>query len=212
MPVFSLALGEAEQYLEPLGFPGDGKLELSLLGFDDPTLKGDFRDKYHCAAPEGWAPWKYINGSSFQFQVGTTGHKVLQLTPKVRCARAQQKKPTTFVMIDPDAPEPAGDGAMTGTNGPYLHWIVTGATKTTADGKEVVPWTGPQPPKGKHRYILIEFLEHDTPVFGSLERAKWDFKTFLAVNAGKLEPIAINFFFCAAEDFQEDEGGSFGFY
>ena len=58
MPVFSLALGEAEQYLEPLGFPGDGKLELSLLGFDDPTLKGDFRDKYHCAAPEGWAPWK----------------------------------------------------------------------------------------------------------------------------------------------------------
>ena len=29
MPVFSLALYDAEKYLEPLGFPGDGKLELA---------------------------------------------------------------------------------------------------------------------------------------------------------------------------------------
>ena len=101
---------------------------------------------------------------------------------------------------------------MAAENGPYLHWIVTGATKTSVDGKEVVPYMGPAPPRGKHRYILVEFLELDTPVFGSLERAKWDFKTFLAVNSGKLEPIAINFFFCAAEDYEDDEGGSFGFY
>ncbi|XP_037417168.1 protein MOTHER of FT and TFL1 homolog 2-like [Triticum dicoccoides] len=60
----------------------------------------------------------------------------------------------TLVMTDPDAPSPSEP-----TMREYLHWIVVnipGGTDATK-GEVVVPYMGPRPPVGIHRYVLVLF-------------------------------------------------------
>ncbi|KAI8528623.1 hypothetical protein RHMOL_Rhmol12G0162200 [Rhododendron molle] len=62
----------------------------------------------------------------------------------------------TLVMTDPDAPSPSEPSMRE-----WVHWIVTdipGGTGPT-EGKEVVPYMGPRPPVGIHRYIFVLFQQ-----------------------------------------------------
>ncbi|KAK7358153.1 hypothetical protein VNO77_00075 [Canavalia gladiata] len=60
----------------------------------------------------------------------------------------------TLVMTDPDAPSPSEPSMRE-----WIHWIVVdipGGTNPTR-GKEILPYVGPRPPVGIHRYILVLF-------------------------------------------------------
>ncbi|XP_059454583.1 protein MOTHER of FT and TFL1 [Corylus avellana] len=62
----------------------------------------------------------------------------------------------SLVMIDPDAPSPSEP-----TMREWVHWIVVdipGGTNPTR-GKEILPYVGPRPPIGIHRYILVLFRQ-----------------------------------------------------
>ncbi|KAK4486110.1 hypothetical protein RD792_008778 [Penstemon davidsonii] len=62
----------------------------------------------------------------------------------------------TLVMTDPDAPSPSEPNMRE-----LLHWIVTdipGCNNVTR-GKETLAYSGPQPPLGIHRYILVLFKQ-----------------------------------------------------
>ncbi|CAK9151379.1 unnamed protein product [Ilex paraguariensis] len=62
----------------------------------------------------------------------------------------------TLVMTDPDAPSPSEPSMRE-----YVQWIVTdipgGGTPT--HGKEGLPYMGPRPPVGIHRYIFVLFQQ-----------------------------------------------------
>nr|QVX19914.1 mother of FT [Anemia villosa] len=68
----------------------------------------------------------------------------------------------TLVMVDPDAPSPSEP-----TMREWLHWIVTDipATQGTVissdgiKGNEMVPYEGPRPTVGIHRYVLVLFRQ-----------------------------------------------------
>ncbi|AET05551.2 putative phosphatidylethanolamine-binding protein [Medicago truncatula] len=60
----------------------------------------------------------------------------------------------TLVMTDPDAPSPSEPSMRE-----LIHWIVVdipGGTNPKR-GKEILPYIGPKPPVGIHRYILVLF-------------------------------------------------------
>ncbi|CBI15548.3 hypothetical protein VitviT2T_025789 [Vitis vinifera] len=62
----------------------------------------------------------------------------------------------TLVMTDPDAPSPSEPSMRE-----WVHWIVAdipGGTNATR-GKEALPYVGPRPPVGIHRYILVLFQQ-----------------------------------------------------
>ncbi|XP_062115217.1 protein MOTHER of FT and TFL1 [Humulus lupulus] len=62
----------------------------------------------------------------------------------------------TLVMTDPDAPSPSEPSMRE-----WVHWIVVdipGGTNPNR-GKEILPYVGPRPPVGIHRYILVLFRQ-----------------------------------------------------
>ncbi|KAK3440584.1 protein MOTHER of FT and TFL1 [Eucalyptus grandis] len=66
----------------------------------------------------------------------------------------------TLVMVDPDAPSPSEPSMRE-----WIHWIVVdipGGTNPNR-GKEILPYVGPRPPVGIHRYILVLF-QQKTPI------------------------------------------------
>ncbi|XP_019169094.1 PREDICTED: protein MOTHER of FT and TFL1 [Ipomoea nil] len=71
----------------------------------------------------------------------------------------------TLVMTDPDAPSPSEPCMRE-----LVHWIVTdipGNTHDITKGKEAVPYMGPKPTVGIHRYILVLFQQKK--VLGELQ-------------------------------------------
>nr|AHY23236.1 flowering locus T [Agapanthus praecox subsp. orientalis] len=62
----------------------------------------------------------------------------------------------TLVMIDPDAPSPSDP-----TMREWVHWVVVNIPGGTdpSQGQEVVPYMGPRPPLGIHRYVLVLFRQ-----------------------------------------------------
>ncbi|KAJ1690650.1 hypothetical protein LUZ63_014805 [Rhynchospora breviuscula] len=62
----------------------------------------------------------------------------------------------TLVMTDPDAPSPS-DPKMR----EWLHWLVVNMPGSTdpSQGEVVVPYMGPQPPVGIHRYVFVLFQQ-----------------------------------------------------
>jgi hypothetical protein len=189
--LYSLALTDAERFLHTLGPDFPGEKQLLPVGYDDGKEGKESRGKY-------------INGASFQFERGPD--QFLQQKPVVRTASWAQKGVTsTIVMFDPDAPDRAGshdedhpDGKQVGDKGPWLHWLVTGCKETAATGTEQIAYQGPAPPKGKHRYIFVEFEELQEPKLNKMERARYDLRGFVSLNKGRLKPIAINFYYCSA--------------
>ncbi|XP_020215747.1 protein MOTHER of FT and TFL1 [Cajanus cajan] len=62
----------------------------------------------------------------------------------------------TLVMTDPDAPSPSEPSMRE-----LIHWIVVnipGGTNPTR-GKEILPYLGPKPPVGIHRFIFVLFQQ-----------------------------------------------------
>ena len=62
----------------------------------------------------------------------------------------------TLVMTDPDAPSPSEP-----TMRELVHWIVVDIPggSNPSRGKEILPYMGPRPPVGIHRYILVLFQQ-----------------------------------------------------
>ncbi|KAA8542793.1 hypothetical protein F0562_023945 [Nyssa sinensis] len=70
----------------------------------------------------------------------------------------------TLVMTDPDAPSPSEPSMRE-----WVHWIVTDIPGNTSPtrGREILPYMGPRPPVGIHRYILVLF--HQKTPLGLVE-------------------------------------------
>lgn len=62
--------------------------------------------------------------------------------------------PYTLLATDPDAPSPSNPSRRE-----WLHWMVTNIPGGggVERGKQVVPYMGPAPPEGVHRYVFMLF-------------------------------------------------------
>ncbi|OMO94933.1 Phosphatidylethanolamine-binding protein PEBP [Corchorus olitorius] len=84
----------------------------------------------------------------------------------------------TLVMTDPDAPSPSEPSMRE-----WVHWIVCdipGGTNPT-QGKEILPYMGPRPPVGIHRYIFVLFQQNGpmgTAVQPPASRANFNTRLF----------------------------------
>ncbi|XP_041026437.1 protein MOTHER of FT and TFL1-like [Juglans microcarpa x Juglans regia] len=69
----------------------------------------------------------------------------------------------TLVMVDPDAPSPSEP-----TMREWLHWIVVDIPEGSdaTKGKEFVPYMGPRPPIGIHRYAFVLFKQKSAMMVG----------------------------------------------
>ncbi|XP_044465857.1 protein MOTHER of FT and TFL1 [Mangifera indica] len=75
--------------------------------------------------------------------------------PKITIT-GRSDEPYALVMIDPDAPSPSEPSMRE-----WVHWIVVdipGGTNPTK-GKEILPYVGPRPPVGIHRFIMVLFQQ-----------------------------------------------------
>ncbi|RLN11531.1 hypothetical protein C2845_PM09G10090 [Panicum miliaceum] len=62
----------------------------------------------------------------------------------------------TLIMTDPDAPSPSEPSMRE-----WLHWLVVNIPGGTdpSQGEAVVPYMGPRPPVGIHRYVMVVFQQ-----------------------------------------------------
>ncbi|GJM99863.1 hypothetical protein PR202_ga17002 [Eleusine coracana subsp. coracana] len=62
----------------------------------------------------------------------------------------------TLVMTDPDAPSPSEPSMRE-----WLHWLVVNIPggREPSQGEEVVPYMGPRPPLGIHRYVMVLYQQ-----------------------------------------------------
>ncbi|KAJ0962809.1 hypothetical protein J5N97_027931 [Dioscorea zingiberensis] len=98
----------------------------------------------------------------------------------------------TLVMTDPDAPSPSDP-----TMREWIHWLVVNVPGGTdiSQGDEVVPYMGPRPPVGIHRYVFVLFQQKAPfPAVAPLEsRANFCTRAFAAqCNLGL--PVAAVYF------------------
>nr|ACN54547.1 mother of FT and TFL1-like protein [Physcomitrium patens] len=115
----------------------------------------------------------------------------------------------TLIMIDPDAPSPSEP-----TLREWLHWIVTdipgnsGGSEMTSGfprlneliapskscGRELVPYMGPRPPVGIHRYIFVLFRQPLTPFHITPPTVRSNFNTrYFAAQCGLGLPVAATY-------------------
>jgi phosphatidylethanolamine-binding protein (PEBP) family uncharacterized protein len=115
----------------------------------------------------------------------------------------------TLVMTDPDAPSPSEP-----TLREWLHWIVTdipgnsggveSATgfswikeqiaPTSSSGRELVPYMGPRPPVGIHRYIFVLFKQPSAPFLIAPPAVRNNFSTRnFAAHYGLGLPVAATY-------------------
>ncbi|KAG6672971.1 hypothetical protein I3843_16G087700 [Carya illinoinensis] len=98
----------------------------------------------------------------------------------------------TLVMTDPDAPSPSEPSMRE-----WVHWIVVdipGGTNPTR-GKEILPYVGPRPPIGIHRYILVLFRQRAPLGLVDQPASRANFNT--RIFAGQLDlglPVATVYF------------------
>ncbi|XP_072994234.1 protein MOTHER of FT and TFL1-like [Typha latifolia] len=98
----------------------------------------------------------------------------------------------TLVMTDPDAPSPS-DPRMK----EVIHWLVVdipGGTDPTK-GHDILPYMGPHPPVGIHRYVFVLFQQRGHfPVIGPVHtRAHFNTRLFASEYDLGL-PVATVFF------------------
>ncbi|XP_068643940.1 protein MOTHER of FT and TFL1 [Aristolochia californica] len=98
----------------------------------------------------------------------------------------------TLVMTDPDAPSPSEP-----TLREWVHWIVLDIPggSDPSQGKEILPYMGPQPPVGIHRYIFVLFQQKTAspPMEGPTSRANFKTREF-AEEHGLGLPVATVYF------------------
>ena len=136
-----------------------------------------------------------FNGTVLQYGESTT-KELTSLTPKVDFAK-EPGKLYTVIMVDPDAPSPDHP-----TMKYYLHWLVTNVT-TTSPGDTVVPYTGPSPPLGTHRYFSCVFMQPKRLSLPTYDRPKFPLMEFVPEYGLRLET-------CTKYTVSAMEGGSRG--
>nr|QNM36891.1 MOTHER OF FT AND TFL1 [Litchi chinensis] len=100
----------------------------------------------------------------------------------------------TLVMVDPDAPSPSEPKYRE-----WLHWIVVDIPEGSdaTQGKELVPYMGPRPPTGIHRYVFVLFKQKNGAVMAGIRPpdARNNFRTrqFAAENDLGLPVAAVYF-------------------
>nr|QAB04922.1 MFT1 [Platanus x hispanica] len=99
----------------------------------------------------------------------------------------------TLVMTDPDAPSPSEP-----TMREWLHWIVVDIPEGSdaSKGKEILPYMGPRPPTGIHRYVFTLFLQKEAMGEGSRPpdaRSNFSTRDFAAQNGLGLPVAAVYF-------------------
>jgi phosphatidylethanolamine-binding protein (PEBP) family uncharacterized protein len=114
----------------------------------------------------------------------------------------------TLIMTDPDAPSPSELSMRE-----WVHWIVTDipgsiaqsnqgytwfnerVVPTSTAGKEVVPYVGPRPPIGIHRYIFMLFKQPYGPLIVCPPTVRNNFNTRnFAAEHGLGLPVAATYF------------------
>ena len=104
--------------------------------------------------------------------------------PKPYTTWAQPPAGTNYLLLcwDPDV-MPADDSGKTPPNTGYLHWLVVNCTGINpASGQELVPWTPPKPPSGKHRYIFGLFQQKGPLNLPAPTRENFQIATFTQTN------------------------------
>ncbi|KAK8939802.1 Protein MOTHER of FT and TF 1 [Platanthera guangdongensis] len=98
----------------------------------------------------------------------------------------------TLVMTDPDAPSPSEP-----TLRELVHWVVVNIPGSTdaSHGQELVPYMGPKPPLGIHRYVLVLFHQQSEfrAVAPPTTRANFSTRDF-AVQCELGLPVAVAYF------------------
>ncbi|KAI3456353.1 hypothetical protein Pfo_013016 [Paulownia fortunei] len=99
----------------------------------------------------------------------------------------------TLVMVDPDAPSPSEP-----TLREWLHWLVIDIPEGSdaSEGKEVMSYTGPQPPTGVHRYVFAAFKQQglvETVRRKPMERGLFKTRRFASENELGLPAAALYF-------------------
>eukprot|EP00466_Bigelowiella_natans_P020643 jgi/Bigna1/77875/fgenesh1_pg.51_\ len=112
-----------------------------------------------------------------------------------------------------------------GSRGPYLHWLVVGATKDVQSGTTIAEYQGPEdvdrfttargsrPRQGRHRIAFLHLMltERNAKIqyFGGFDprvpertRERWNLARFVALN--KLYPVSCNFYYYQYSDLLHD--------
>lgn len=119
--------------------------------------------------------------------------------PVVTLTRGDPDKMYALVMTDPDPPDPTAPKLRE-----WLHWVVTNVPGGAGDvgaGDTVVPYAGPAPPVGTHRYAFLAFeqpgggpLAAEDPTKGEkMGRAHFSTRAF-AKQHGLGDPVAACYF------------------
>lgn len=80
----------------------------------------------------------------------------------------EQGKVYTLLMTDPDAPAKS-----------WLHWLIInipGELNAIEEGQTVVPYTGPSPPSGTHRYIFTLYEQPSGSLMVEAPSQRGDFQ------------------------------------
>nr|ANS56334.1 MFT-like protein [Cycas revoluta] len=112
--------------------------------------------------------------------------------PTVQIRRTYDKTLYTLVMTDPDAPSPSEPSMRE-----YVHWVVTDIPGGTdaCQGKEVLPYVGPRPPIGIHRYVFVLFKQRGPMIMTTPPQPRNNFSTrAFAAHHGLGLPVAAVYF------------------
>ncbi|KAF3451579.1 hypothetical protein FNV43_RR07674 [Rhamnella rubrinervis] len=150
---------------------------------------GDVVDMFSPAAEftVQYGPKQVTNGCKIKPSAAADKPKVQILGSRVPSSHY------TLVMVDPDAPSPSEP-----TLREWLHWVVVDIPEglDATKGREVVPYVGPQPPTGIHRYVFVLFRQRDptmTKVHLSEDRSNFSTRQFASDHQFGL-PVAALYF------------------
>jgi len=107
----------------------------------------------------------YISKMDIEYEKFTVANQQVkkQDAQKSPCVRINKVSNNyfTIIMFDPDAPNGMGH-----ENHGYIHWWVSNIKYKKGEcvsAREFIPYAGPDPPSGTHRYIFYLY-EHEKPL------------------------------------------------
>jgi len=163
----------------------------------------------------GWGRKRTIKGSETHLVVGTkvSLDKMPSVTWEGGTQRGETKRKYAILMIDPDWPRPNRDASKAGSEGPFLHWFGINCEEDAKSCHELMPYSGPHPSQGEHRYIFLLLRQLRPPPRSSVltdyvmrdRRMKFDLGGFLEAIDGAMVPVALNLFYARAKEEDDDD-------